>query len=115
MWSVFFSVSSAVACACCLIATIYVARSAARERGSLLARLRSQESATESMRSSIEQWGELTTDLANSVKMQKVRRSTRVPSSSDPATGLPDPHADPEGWRKAMNLRIAERRIAGGK
>lgn len=114
MWTVFFCVSSAVLCALCLIGTIWSARNAARERGSLPARLRSLESATESMRSSIEQWAQLTTDLANSVKMQKVRRSTRVPSSSDQATEMPDPHRDPDAWRKAMNLRIAERRIGGG-
>lgn len=114
MWTVFFSVSSAVVCACCLIGTIYAARNAARAQASLRARLRSLESATESTRNSIEQWAQLTTDVANSLKMQKVRRSTRVQNSSDPATGLPDPHSEPEAWRKAMNLRIAERRIGGG-
>lgn len=114
MWTVFFSVSSAVLCVLCLIGTVWSARNAERARASLLARLRSLESATESTRSSLEQWAELTTDLANSVKMQKVRRSTRVPNSSDQATEMPDPHRDPDAWRKAMNLRIAERRIGGG-
>lgn len=52
-------------------------------------------------------------NLANRVKMIKVRRAADHVRDDAPRDGMPDPHKDPDGWRKAMNLRIAQGRIGG--
>ena len=110
---VFFVALSVVLCLGCLTATIYAARHAARVAGLPAAKLRSLASEIESLKLSVEEWSTITTNLANSAKMQRVRAAAKQSSSDRSADGLPDPHTDPEGWRKAMNLRIAERRLNG--
>ena len=110
--SVFLSVSSVALCFAFLTATIYVARSAALERASLQARLRVVESRIELLERSVTDWSQATTDIAQSIKMTRVRKAAKL-DSSDQATTMPDPHKDPEAWRKAMNLDLARRRLAG--
>lgn len=107
----FFSALSAALAMLSAILAIFAARSAKRVAGSLPARLRSIESRTESLESSVSEWSQLTTDVANSVKMMKVRRATAGPSSSGRQDELPDPYKDPDGWRSAMNRRIGQQRF----
>lgn len=53
------------------------------------------------------------TEVANRVKMMKVRSAA---NHSDPdKRGLPDPYKDPDGWRKAMNARLHGAKIGAGK
>jgi hypothetical protein len=54
---------------------------------------------------------ETMTELANRVKMMKVRSAVRH-GSTDP-DAMPDPYRDPDGWRNAMNRRIAAKRLNG--
>jgi len=111
MWSATFSVSTAVVCVCCAIIAVWSARNAARVAASPLAKLRSSESRIASLETSVSELTELQTELANRLKMMRVRNSTAGPRSS--AETIPDPHRDPDGWRKAMNLKIAQSRLQG--
>lgn len=107
-----FAWSVALAILCPILA-YFAARSAARGAGSSPARLRSIESRIESLENSVSEWSQLTTDLANRVKMMRVRAATAGPSSSGRQGELPDPYRDPDGWRQAMNKRIGQQRITG--
>ena len=110
MWIVIFSALSAViACLACLGAG-FAAQRARRDVGLPRAKLLSAESRLALIERSHNGLAEVVTELANRVKMMKVRSAVRHGSSS---TELPDPHTDPNGWRKAMNLRIAERKLSG--
>lgn len=50
--------------------------------------------------------------LANRVKMQRVRNAANHVPDLAPSS-IPDPHRDPDGWRKAMNAKLALARING--
>lgn len=109
--SVFLLALSAVTCLACLIVTIWLARRAAHVAELPGARLRSIESRLASLENSGSDLLQLITDMANSQKMQRVRAASKHSSSDRRGDGLPDPHTDPDGWRKAMNLRIAQSRL----
>jgi hypothetical protein len=47
--------------------------------------------------------------LANRVKMSRVR--TAATHAEKPSSDLPDPHTDPDGWRTAMNKKLAAARL----
>jgi hypothetical protein len=49
--------------------------------------------------------------VANRVKMMRVRNATNHTRDPEPSSEMPDPHTQPEAWRKAMNLKIAQRSI----
>lgn len=49
--------------------------------------------------------------LANRYKMQKVRNVVEHGASRKAAGDLPDPHTDPDGWRSAMNSKLARERF----
>lgn len=51
-------------------------------------------------------------EVANRVKMMKVRNAA---NHSDSRGALPDPYKDPDGWRKAMNSRLSAARLGTGK
>lgn len=110
----FFSALSVVLATASLILAFWSARSAKRAVESPPAKLRSIESRIESLEGSVSEWSQLTTDVANSVKMMKVRRMTAGPSSSAQADDFPDPYKDPDKWRAAMNRRIAASKLNGG-
>lgn len=110
----FFSASSVALSICSVILASWSARSAKRVAESPPAKLRSIESRIASLEDSVSEWSQLTKDVANSVKMMKVRRMTAGPSSSGQPGDLPDPYKDPEGWRAAMNRRITAQRLNGG-
>lgn len=76
---------------------------------------RSPASQLESLRNTLNEHTELLSELANRIKMMKVRKALthtddgpRTPRTRD---GLPDPSADPDGWRNAMNARLARARV----
>lgn len=46
--------------------------------------------------------------VANRVKMQRVRT---VAAHAEDAGKLPDPYKDPDGWRAAMNSRLARAKV----
>jgi hypothetical protein len=52
------------------------------------------------------------TDLANRIKMQKVRAATR---HADASRDDPDPFKNPDEWRSMMNKRLAAAKFNGGQ
>ena len=109
----FFSALSVALATLSLILAFWSARVARRAAASALEKPRSIESRIASLESSVSEWSQLTTDLANRVKMMRVRAATAGPSSSARQGELPDPYRDPDGWRQAMNKRIGQQRITG--
>lgn len=104
MWLDIFSVLSALICILCLPVVISHAQRAIRASELLAPRVRSVESRLESLRASLDDVTTTLTDLANRVKMQRVRTVVNHGNGKD---ADPDPYKDPEAWRKMMNLRIA--------
>ena len=112
--NVFFFALSVSAFGLSLLAASYTARIATAVRDLPLERLRSIESQTKSLENSVSEWSQTVTDLANSLKMTRVRAASTHASKARTDDGLPDPFTDPDGWRKAMNKRIAMSRFNGG-
>lgn len=110
----FSSVLSAGAAILCLLAAISAALYARRVVALPRAKLRSIELRIESLENSVSEWSQTVTDLANSLKMTRVRAASTHASKARTDDGLPDPFTDPDGWRKAMNKRIAMSRFNGG-
>lgn len=104
MWLGFFSVLSASICILCAVVAFWHAQSAIRASESLAPRLRSIELQTQSLKDSQTDLATTLTDLANRVKMQRVRT---VIAHGQGNAAEPDPYKDPDGWRKMMNSRIA--------
>jgi hypothetical protein len=111
MWIAISCVASALVALGCLIATYFVAQSAKADAGLPQAKLHFIESQLQLLQRSQNDQAEVLTELSNRVKMMKVRNSLRHGENS---TGLPDPYRDPDGWRKAMDKRIASTRFTGG-
>jgi len=114
MWNAIFFVLSATAFGLSLLAASYTARIAAAVRDLPLERLRSIESQTRLLESSVSEWSEITTALSNTLKTMRVRRAG-VEHAAEKKNGnaMPDPYTDPDGWRKAMNKRIALKQFTG--
>jgi len=108
MWPAIFCALSAVLSVVCLAAAVYAARSARHVAELPAAKLRSLESRMQSTEDLAAECRDLVKDLANRVKMARVRRAGLDHATRDDE--LPDPHRDPEGWRKAMNLRLVMNR-----
>ena len=104
MWQGFFSVLSVSICILCAAVAIYSARRAIHASESLAPRVRFVESRLESLRASQEDAANTLVDLANRVKMQRVRTAV---NHGNGKSDDPDPYKDPDGWRKMMNSRIA--------
>lgn len=49
--------------------------------------------------------------LANRIKMMRVRNAATHTDSKVGSNGLPDPHRDPDGWRRAMNQRLSQSKL----
>ena len=112
MWHAYFSALSVVLSVSSLILSIFAARRAARVVALPAKQLRSLESAQQSNADQLEQLLEHVTEMTNSLKMQRVRAAAK--HSSATRTEMPDPYKDPNGWRDAMNKRIALSRVNGG-
>lgn len=108
MWTVFFCVLSAAVSILSAIAGLSFARRAARASALPLEKALSCESRLLLAERSLNDQSEVLTELANRVKMMKVRSAVRHGSNGDER---PDPYRDPDGWRKAMNLELAKGRM----
>lgn len=108
------SVLSALSFILSVVAVISVARTVTvvQELRELLRR--SPQSRIASLETSRDEMQLELLNLANRLKMIKVRRAAdHVRDDDDEKPKFPDPHRDPDGWRKAMNLDLAKRRIGG--
>lgn len=104
---------SVTACFLSILAVICVAVIAVRVRESQDALQRFPVSRLRSIEQSLTDTQDAVTEVANRVKMMKVRNAA---NHSDPdKRGLPDPYKDPDGWRKAMNARLHTAKIGAGK
>lgn len=108
MWNYIFFALTVTGSVLCLIACISVARHADRARESVLKRLRSVESRTELLQVSADEMLQTTTELANRIKMQTVRRAANHAAGS---SGEPDCATDPDRWRAWMNQKIARQKF----
>lgn len=103
MWLGILSALSAIISVCCVLGCLSVARNAVRDSDSLRKRVSSCESTARSVISSQQEWQEVVANLANSIKMTKVRKAL---THTDRQTGEPDPKVDPEAWRAWMNAKL---------
>lgn len=104
----FFNVLSAAALLTSILALFFSVRSAARVRELQQAKPDWRASRLQSIETSIEDLAETVSALANKIKMMRVRTVVAHPGQSEK---LPDPYKDPDGWRKAMNSRLASDRL----
>ena len=104
MWTAIFCALSAIVCIACLIGTSFAAQNASRERESLHRRLRSCESTTQSVITSQAEWQDVVANLANQVKMTKVRKA--LTHTDRDKNGEPDAKSDPEAWRAWKNAQL---------
>lgn len=103
-----FSVAGAASWLFCLILAFLLARIAARV-SEFEDRVRSLNgSQSESLSARLSELEETVSLLANRVKMMRVRNAV---THTDKPSGLPDPHRDPDGWRRAMNSRLAQSKL----
>jgi flagellar basal body rod protein FlgC len=103
MWQGFFFALTALICLGSTAATLYVAFAAKADWESLQRAVRSNASAIRSIEVTLQEHSDTLLEVANSVKMTKVRKAlTHTKSKSEP----PDPTADPEGWRAWMNGQL---------
>ena len=65
------------------------------------------------MSTSVTKWSEMTAELANSLKMAKIRRGMSIPDKRIGFDGEPDAAQDPEAWRTWMNAKIRESKFRG--
>ena len=72
-------------------------------------RLRSIELRTESVQASLTETQEALSQVANKVKMMRVRSAAN--HVNDSKTDEPDPHREPDRWRDWMNQKIARKRV----
>lgn len=104
MWLVTFCVLSAIASGLCLLGSLYVARNARRDSESLRKKVLSCESQARSITTSLTEWQEVVAQLANSVKMTKVRKA--LTHTDRDKGGEPDARSDPEAWRAWKNAQL---------
>ena len=115
MWLVIscaLSASTAILSLGVAMRALSAARSAAHVQELPHQRLRSCESAVQSLAESREEQAAAMLDLANRLKMIKVRSASIHATRTEGE--MPDPYTDPDRWRTAMNKRIAMQRINGG-
>lgn len=103
----FFFAFSATISVLCLIATTYAARSAVRALESLRAHPRYSESRIKSLETSVADLQSALTDVANRVKMMRVRNA----ANHVPDNGAADPYQQPDRWRAEINKQLAFGRI----
>jgi Mg2+ and Co2+ transporter CorA len=108
MWNAFFSALSAAVAFLSALAALHHARSARHASALPLEKALSCESRVLLIERSLNDQQEVLTELANRVKMMKVRSAVRHGTMNDEA---PDPYKNPDAWRKAMNLELAKGRI----
>lgn len=106
MWAATFNVLSVLGFFLSILAVSFAARSAIRVRELQDMLTRSPLSRVQSLETSLTDMQGALTEVANRVKMMKVRNAaTHVPEKSSE----PDPYKDPDGWRRSMNRRLADK------
>jgi hypothetical protein len=113
MWPNIFYVSTATLCILCAIWTSLAALSVFRASESHVRRLTCIESEMQSTIGDVESWRKLTVELANSLKMSKIRRGMSISERPSSVDGEPDPVQDPEAWRVWMNARLRAEKFRG--
>lgn len=113
IWAIlagFFAALSAALSLACLTRAISAARDAKAATGLPARALSSLTSRIESLEVSRDDQATAMTDLANRLKMIRVRSAANHASKPD---GDPDPYKEPERWRTVMNERLARSRVGG--
>jgi uncharacterized membrane-anchored protein YhcB (DUF1043 family) len=103
MWNGIFFALIVGTCVGCLIGCLFAARSARAATASVRQNQRSFASKLQLIETSQEELREIVEKIAQSQKMQRVRKATTHASGS---SGEPDPRADPEGWRNWKNAQL---------
>jgi hypothetical protein len=103
MWPSIFYALTAILCASCLAGSISAVLTARAERDSVLRNLRLCESQIKLQRDSLEDLRIVVEGIAQSQKMQRVRRATTHAVGS---SGEPDAKSDPEAWRAWKNSQL---------
>ena len=103
MWQGFFFALTALICLASTAATLYVAFAAKADWESLQRAVRSNASAIRSIEVTLQELSDTQLQVANSVKMTKVRKALTHTGSKGEA---PDPKVDPEAWRAWMNGQL---------
>lgn len=112
MWTAFICALSAAICIGCLVGCTRVVRNVQEDSASLVAEVRLNASRIKSLTESHELTVDELKNLANRVKMQRVRSAADHATSSK-SDGEPDPIRDPDRWRAWMNKKIAMSRLNG--
>jgi len=107
------NVLSVSACIGSILAMIYAVKAAKAVRELLERQPPLNESRLKSLETSLAEQADALLEVANRVKMQKVRNAASHVTSK-PLDAMPDPYTDPDGWRKAMNRKMATAKINGG-
>jgi len=102
--AVISSVLSVLACILSALAMKFAVRAARDAAASLRAPPHLSESRLKSLETSVAEQADALLEVANRVKMQRVRNAANH-ATGQPST-MPDPYRDPDGWRKAMNSRL---------
>lgn len=101
---VIFIAACAVLSVLSALVSLQAARNARADLESLDRRLHLLESSTRSLQDSATSQAETLEQLANRVKMQRVRNAVNHAARDNDE---PDPYRDPNAWRQAMNKRLA--------
>lgn len=109
MWESTSSVLSVLSFILSIAACLFAARRVTRQP-ELQARWRSStELRLSSLETSRDELSQNLADLANRVKMMRVRTTIAHPGKQGEI--FPDPYKDPDGWRKQMNARIMRQKV----
>lgn len=105
-----FSALSVLAFMNSVAALFFVARIATQLRELRAERLSLSASRVKSLETSLEDLQGAVLEVANRVKMIKVRNSANHVGEKKP-NGMPDPYTNPDEWRAAMNGKLARARL----
>lgn len=109
MWLVISSALTALVATSSLVLSLLAVRRANRALASPPVKLRSVELRLQSAEDLASEHTQAITDLANRLKMMKVRKASAHGSKVDDET--PDPYTQADEWRKMMNKRLTESRM----
>lgn len=108
MWTVIFCALSVCVSVICLLVASYAVRIANQRQESPRHAIRSCELRLQSLEDSRTETLQTLADLANRLKMQRVRAAAKHAEGSP---GEPDPYTQPDEWRKLANKRLSEAKL----
>lgn len=109
--SVFFNALSVLACFLSIAAAIYAARSATAARELQDRLLPLPLSRLQSLETSLADTQDALAEVANRVKMMKVRGAASHVREPTAKSDAPDPYKDPDAWRLWMNNQISRAKV----